>query len=113
MKSRHLLASVFALTGACAAVACSSGSSSTGTDTTPAATEVNVSETSLPSGLVKPTWAKDELLTGLVPDSQQIDVQVHLKLHNYQDAVNELYAVSDPSKSTYGQYLTNDAFATK
>jgi subtilase family serine protease len=114
MKSRHLLASVFALTGACAAVACSSGSSSTGTtDTTPAAAAVNISESTLPSGLVKPTWAKDELLTGTVPDGQQIDVQVHLKLHNYQDAVNELYAVSDPSKSTYGQYLTNEQFASK
>ena len=115
MKSRHLLATVFALTGACAAVACSSGSSSgsTATDTTPAAAGVNISESSLPSGFTKPSWAKDELLTGMVPDGQQVDVQVHLKLHNYQGAVDELYAVSDPKKATYGQYLSNADFASR
>jgi subtilase family serine protease len=104
------------VSGLAAVVACSSGdASSSTTDNTPAAAvgTAATAETAEANPLDRPSWATAERLTGMVDDTEPVSIQVHLKLHNYQDAVDELYAVSDPTKSTYGQFLTDEEFNTK
>ena len=100
--------------GLAAMVACSSGESGSPVDQTPAATSgLATPETAESNPLAIPTWAKSELLTGMVDDSESVNVQVHLKLHNYQAAVDELYAVSTPGNAEFGKFLSDDDFTAK
>jgi subtilase family serine protease len=64
-------------------------------------------------GQGRPAWATAARKRMELGDSEQISVQVHLKLRNEAQMDAEIAAVSDPDSPTFGQYLTNEQFLAK
>jgi subtilase family serine protease/predicted small secreted protein len=61
----------------------------------------------------RPQWAIPANLVGRVAADEHIAVQVHLALHNQQQAEAELAEISDPDSARYGQYLSDEDFNAK
>jgi subtilase family serine protease len=58
----------------------------------------------------RPGWATPSSQLGSVPNGQTKTFWVYLKLRNSDQLDQAIDAVSDPSSSSYGQYLTPDQF---
>jgi subtilase family serine protease len=61
----------------------------------------------------RPAWAVPANLVGRVAADEHMTVQVHLALHNQQQAEAELAEISDPNSARYGQFLSDDDFNAK
>ncbi len=104
IASRTWILPSLLLAGVASIAACSSGHDESVSSTT---------AQSLTVQLGRPTWATADRLVGNVGENEKIDIQVHLKMHNEQAAIDELAAISDPDSATYGQFLTDEQYDAK
>ncbi len=63
-----------------------------------------------PSSSAQPSWATADNYIGRVPASDEISVQVHLRLRNEAQADVELAAITTPDNPLYGHFLTDEQF---
>src|SRR5512140_591794 len=60
-----------------------------------------------------PKWATPARRREQLNDSEQLNVQVHLKLRNEAQLDAQLAAITDPDNAAFGQFLSNEEFAAK
>src|SRR5262249_16007200 len=63
--------------------------------------------------LASPRWGTSERYVGSVAPEERITIQVHLKLHDQQEAEQLLTAISDPQSPRYRHYLSQAEFESR
>jgi subtilase family serine protease len=95
------------LAGAGSLAACSSSGS-----TSPTASSSQTAAANVPAAMT-PAWATPSNYAGPLEATTSLSLQVHLLMHDLDDAKATLAAISDPSNARYAQFLSDAEFASQ